>query len=108
MSKELLPCPFCGCKDVQFWEADNEMNRFQIVCMQCFNGTDICVSEKVTIEKWNTRKPIDRIVEQLTERQYEESGYCRYPNKACLNQIYANGKIYCDSVPSECEPDDEV
>ena len=68
---KLKPCPFCGCKNIQFWEADNDTHRFQIVCMQCFNGTDECISEEVAIEKWNTRKPMANIVEKLEEESYE-------------------------------------
>jgi Lar family restriction alleviation protein len=64
---ELLPCPFCGNENIQWWETDSETNRFQIVCMRCFNGTDECRTEKIAIEKWNTRKPMERIVEQLEE-----------------------------------------
>ena len=68
---KLKPCPFCGCINIQFWEADNDTHRFQIVCMQCFNGTDECISEEVAIEKWNTRKPMANIVEKLEEESYE-------------------------------------
>lgn len=70
MSKiKLKPCPFCSCKNIQFWETDNDTHRFQIVCMQCFNGTDECISEEVAIEKWNRRTPMDNIVEKLEERE---------------------------------------
>lgn len=62
---KLKPCPFCGCKNIQFWETDNDTHRFQIVCMQCFNGTDECISEEVAIEKWNTRNPMANIVENI-------------------------------------------
>lgn len=55
---KLKPCPFCGYKNIQFWETDNDTYRFQIVCMQCFNGTDKCISKEIAIERWNTRKPM--------------------------------------------------
>lgn len=69
---ELKCCPFCGCNNIQFWETDNDTHRFQIVCMQCFNGTDECISEEVAIEKWNTRTPMSNIVEKLEELKKED------------------------------------
>ena len=66
---KLKPCPFCGCSNIQFWETDNDTHRFQIVCMQCFNGTDECISEEVAIEKWNCRRPMANIVEKLEEEK---------------------------------------
>ena len=62
---KLKPCPFCGCKNIQFWETDNDTHRFQIVCIQCFNGTDECISAEVAIKKWNCRTPMDNIVEKF-------------------------------------------
>lgn len=93
---KLKPCPFCGCKNIQFWEADNDTHRFQIVCMQCFNGTDECISEEVAIEKWNTRTPMANIVEKLEEREKyleramkenHEKGYSSSETKAMNERV---------------------
>ena len=83
---KLKPCPFCGCKNIQFWETDNDTHRFQIVCMQCFNGTDECISEEVAIEKWNTRKPMANIVEKLEEKTEFLKDCTKYGNENAEQQ----------------------
>lgn len=62
---KLLPCPFCGSDKVDFWDTGNVLHPYQIVCLGCFNGTDECISEEVAIRRWNTRKPIERMVIRL-------------------------------------------
>lgn len=80
MNNELKPCPFCG------GEADlnnvsvklGEQWLWSIECVEC--GVFIDREEKdYVIKAWNTRKPMERIVERLEERykdipiQYETS-----------------------------------
>ena len=71
---KLLPCPFCGNDNIDFWDTENEDFPYQIVCLGCFNGTDECVTKEVAIKRWNTRKPTERIVERLEEKR-DESMY---------------------------------
>ena len=84
---KLKPCPFCGCKNIQFWETDNDTHRFQIVCMQCFNGTDECISEEVAMEQWNRRTPMANILEKLEEKHIDISG------NTSLHYLYSEGYI---------------
>lgn len=68
---ELKRCPFCGGEAI--------IDREDIFCDNCFlsmridsrviNGEAKTYEEarKQTIESWNTRKPMDRIVERLEE-----------------------------------------
>lgn len=68
---KLLPCPFCG------GEARLESNG-QYAVVGCVNsncqGYACCYkynSKKEAIEHWNTRKPMERIVERLEEARAE-------------------------------------
>lgn len=69
---ELKPCPFCG-GEVKLDEDEFDM----FFCDACGagitfakelqdGGADNCDKEE-SIEKWNTRKPMERIVELLEE-----------------------------------------
>lgn len=74
---KLKPCPFCG-GEVKAY-ADNH-NKVMISCDNCnmYFGIELEIgceleegwkaihkSKEEAIEKWNTRKPMDNIVEQL-------------------------------------------
>ena len=75
---ELLKCPFCGGKDITYF--------FDItsgfVCEDCGVALDGFKTYEEAIKAWNTRKPMDRIVERLeeklfwTEASFDEDGYC--------------------------------
>lgn len=61
---DLKPCPFCGGR-ADWWETESDTHRFQIVCVECCCGTDECVTEEVALKRWNTRKPMEAVVEKL-------------------------------------------
>ena len=84
MQNKLLPCPFCG-GEVRLmsiiddgveicinYEDELDMDYSFVHCYNC--DTDFmphnCVARGV-LEIWNTRKPMERIVEQLEEEAYE-------------------------------------
>lgn len=63
MKNELKPCPFCGGEA----RITDVFGRTGIVCKDCFaemRGYLDMTPEEMT-RYWNTRKPMDRIVEQL-------------------------------------------
>lgn len=76
MSEKLKPCPFCGGEAEKYAKEYNGIRLLSVVCKAC--GTSgplyrtakprIKDSENPAIEAWNTRKPMDKIVEQLEER----------------------------------------
>ena len=87
MNKELKPCPFCGGKvDVCEYEYSPYRNApellnhtWWVVCRKC--GCKVNFGEPVGFynkstfvesitERWNTRKPMDDIVEQLNAESY--------------------------------------
>jgi Lar family restriction alleviation protein len=97
MNKELKPCPFCGgeatlydyeeSRDIYDKETlgyvDTEyFTKYGVDCEFCGCIVADRNSEAEAIEAWNTRKPIDNIVEQLeksswwTPPTYDEDGYC--------------------------------
>lgn len=57
---ELLNCPFCG-GEAEFATSD----RHWIWCKNCGVETEYCYETDDAIKAWNTRKPMDRIVERL-------------------------------------------
>lgn len=63
--KRLLPCPFCGGEAVLtkgLCELDN-----YIVCVSCRTRTKFFNTKGSAITAWNTRKPMERILERLEE-----------------------------------------
>lgn len=63
MTDRLKPCPFCGGK------ANFQGNGHWISCEDCLAETNYFDYKEEAIKAWNTRKPMDRIVEQLEEEQ---------------------------------------
>ena len=75
---KLLPCPFCG------GEAKFEINRemggtqYQVLCTKCPTtvGRYWFWKKEDAINSWNTRKPMQDIVERL-EDMYQPCYLCR-------------------------------
>lgn len=70
---KLLPCPFCGGEAFvdthKFWDVeakDFTVKTYGVRCYECQAGTmQYFRTEEDAIKQWNTRKPMERIVEQL-------------------------------------------
>lgn len=60
---KLKPCPFCG------GEAETIYSYFRpyIICRKCHAQIPCYNTYPMAAEAWNTREPIDKIVEQLRE-----------------------------------------
>lgn len=78
MSKKLKLCPFCGGEAFINYETmvdDRRIYWAQIICGKCHcrscgNWSNSYENaEKKEIKAWNTRKPMDRIVERLEEAE---------------------------------------
>lgn len=75
---ELLKCPFCG------GEAKLVCRGFaySVSCTRCSARTALKEDEQNAVRYWNTRTPIQRIVERLegksfwTESTFDGDGYC--------------------------------
>ena len=72
MTDRLRECPFCG-GEVYVSREDcygNIDDNYLVHCDECglqFGFINQFESEEEAIKAWNTRKPMDRIVEQLEE-----------------------------------------
>ena len=64
---KLKLCPFCSGKAKIHYDYSN----FALVqCSKCGIGTLHKPNEVDVVKDWNTRKPMDKVVEQLKHRQY--------------------------------------
>ena len=77
---KLLPCPFCGSNHIvreqmKFKDSNAENMLHEdgtkkwtyIKCARCGCSTEAYCYEYQSTKKWNTRKPMERIVERLEE-----------------------------------------
>lgn len=65
---KLLPCPFCG-GEAYLYE-DKKCDIYSVGCKNCCDIepiTRVCESKEEAIKLWNTRKPMQDIVERLEE-----------------------------------------
>lgn len=68
MTDKLKPCPFCGSHNVGVFHYKAALrDSFACNCYNCHVGMYPVETEEQAIEDWNTRKPMDRIVEQIEE-----------------------------------------
>ena len=62
---ELKRCPFCGGDNVGVWHSKFNTHWYEVHCYDCHFGLSQSYTEEEAIKAWNTRKPMDRIVERL-------------------------------------------
>lgn len=81
---KLLPCPFCG-GEVKYFRPSHHIEHFvnhhTIYCEHCDFRME-GVSALQLMDRWNTRKPMERIVEQLEADE-------RHTFDGCINKRYA-------------------
>ena len=67
---KLLSCPFCGGEAVTAEMYNTKLKKlFPIVkCLDCECRTPMTETFEEAIAVWNTRKPMERILEKLNER----------------------------------------
>ena len=90
MNTELKNCPFCGGEaglKLGFCQLDN-----YVACLKCGSRTVFYNTEESAIKTWNTRKPIDKIVEQLEEKADEANDKWSFPSKGERDYAYYDGK----------------
>lgn len=59
----LLKCPFCGGK-AELLQGVTKIHNY-VMCMHCYSRTQFYNTKKRAIQTWNTRKPVDDVVEAL-------------------------------------------
>ena len=74
MRDKLCECPFCE-GEAAIWEINGKKKRYAVSCYGCSCTTDEMETREEATKAWNTRKPMDRIVEQLENAScYIEDG----------------------------------
>lgn len=100
---KLLPCPFCG-GEVEIVGINNE-NPFYVVCENCgleFGHPDYGKEYHYyqIIKAWNTRKPMERIVERLQGKKKTLCGtydfYTKPLDRPSCKIAFNNG--ICESI----------
>lgn len=62
---KLLPCPCCGAEAKVMIPQGHYFTFYQVVCTECELASKATPTVDMAVELWNTRKPMDRIVEKL-------------------------------------------
>ena len=63
---KLLPCPFCG-GEAKLIENNHYTDIHSVICKNCYIESDRYCTQEKAIRAWNTRKPMECIMEQLEE-----------------------------------------
>ena len=90
---KLLRCPFCG-GEAELLKGQCEIDNY-VMCLECRSKTKLYNTKASAIKAWNTRKPMERIVERL-EEQAEE---CRkYWQEFDDEDSFGAMNAYCNAV----------
>lgn len=65
-NKKLLPCPFCG-GEAFIYYSGSQFQFGEVVCKECESHSDRKRVDEA-VEVWNTRVPMQKIVERLEEQ----------------------------------------
>lgn len=102
MEDRLKPCPFCGGDNVGIWEnrapASKDF-RYSANCYDCHISLGFEKTKEEAIEKWNTRKPMDRIVERLEKvMEYSEKSYKEWGKTGLARMDKLQTKTYKNAI----------
>ena len=89
---KLLPCPFCGGEAEMIKRKSNFPYIHGVWCIGCKCRTSFEKSEEIAIEKWNTRKPVDDVLERLEELM--EKAMSNSEKAAELGKAYEKHMIF--------------
>lgn len=64
---KLLNCPFCG-GEAELLKGLCELDNY-VMCLECRCKTKLYNTKESAIKKWNTRKPMERILKRLKEEK---------------------------------------
>ena len=68
---KLLPCPFCGVEAILHHNGLTEKDH--VTCLDCCCRTKDSITKEEAIKQWNTRKPMERIIEKLEDKKWGTS-----------------------------------
>lgn len=90
---KLLPCPCCGSSAEVYKQGHREYApTYSVRCKGCRLATEDYDSEKEAADRWNTRKPMERVVEMLEQLLKEE-----VPCEGCPFYTAIDCYIHCDA-----------
>ena len=99
---KILPCPFCGGEAVKMaFSWGNICDEYTVKCTECGVGTKVLKSDEA-VRAWNTRKPMDDIVERLEEELKladEEKERCSREN----HLMFDSAKSYATGISNAIE-----
>ena len=75
---ELKSCPFCGGEATltnKLSKDEYGQRLWNVCCFGCANRTSSYWDKEIAIEAWNTRKPLERVIERLEEQAEECKKY---------------------------------
>ena len=75
---ELKRCPFCGGEATltnKLSKDEYGQRLWNVCCFGCANRTSSYWDKEIAIEAWNTRKPLERVIERLEEQEEECKKY---------------------------------
>lgn len=87
---KLLPCPFCGGEASLKRDQKDDFVEYSVGCYNrgcvCAAHTYCYYDKEEAIRDWNTRKPMERIIERLEEKTEFLKDYTKYGNKNAKQQ----------------------
>ena len=88
---KLLRCPFCG-GEAELLKGQCEIDNY-VMCLECRSKTKLYNTKASAIKAWNTRIPMQNIVERLEQqaRQYNRRAL-EVVNKSTEAGIHNKGK----------------
>ena len=91
---KLLPCPCCG-SEAKIGILEKHFTFYRAVCLECGLTAKATPTPELTASLWNARKPMDRIVEQLSkmEKKPTEWGIPYIDYEKAIEIVKAGGKV---------------
>lgn len=83
----LLKCPFCGGEaKLNYFGDESHIPFYQVSCSECGCKQVNSIHKESVINAWNTRKPMDNIVEKLEEKTEFLKDCTKYGNESAERQ----------------------
>ena len=101
---KLLNCPFCGGEAEMTWQRHGfDTMIYWIFCRECGCKQVSSIHKEAVINAWNTRKPMERIVEQLEKEKEKANERAMTENSMHghtldFESFYGQRMAYCQAI----------